>query len=288
MRRCLRCDYEWDGDGWACARCGFAPETIEGFPAFAPALAAENPNYPTGYFDILSEVDRRHFWFAARGAMVTWALRRHFAAPQSVMEIGCGTGGMLARIREAFPNAALVGSDIHTAALPYAVRRVPGALFLQMDATAIPFSEELDVVAACDVIEHIERDDLALAAMHRAIRPGGGIILTVPQDPRLWSAWDEVSRHQRRYRRDELVARVRAAGFTVERVLSMSSLLYPLMRLTRRRYRGTESCDASDELKISAPVNFALSRVMDFERILLRHGADFPFGGSLLLVGRRS
>jgi len=288
MRCCLRCENEWDGDGWTCRRCGAAPETIGGYPAFAPALAAENPNYPAGYFDILSEVDRKHFWFRARGAMVTWAMRRHFAGPRAVMEIGCGTGGMLARIREAFPEARLAGSDIHTAALPYAAARVPGAELLQMDATAIPFADEFDVVAACDVIEHIERDDLALAAMHRALRRGGGIVLTVPQDPKLWSAWDEASRHQRRYPRAELVARVREAGFAVERVTSMSSLLYPLMRLTRRRYRGAASCDASDELRISAPLNFALGRVMDVERFLLRRGADFSFGGSLLLVGRRA
>lgn len=286
MRRCLRCDYEWDGDGWTCRRCGFAPDDAGGYPAFAPALAAENPNYPTGYFDILAAVDRRHFWFRARGAMVTWAMRKHFGAPRAVMEIGCGTGGMLARIRDALPRAVLAGSDIHTAALPYVAARVPGAMLLQLDATAIPFADEFDVVAACDVIEHIERDDLALAAMHRALRPGGGIVLTVPQDPRLWSAWDEASRHQRRYRREELVERVRAAGFAVERVVSMSSLIYPLMRLARRRYR--QDCDASDELKIAAPLNFALSRVMDVERFLLRSGADFPFGGSLLLVGRRA
>ena len=284
MRRCLRCENEWDGDGWMCRRCGFAPETIGGYPALAPALAAENADYPSGYFDILAEVDRTHFWFRARGAMVTWAMRRHFAAPRAVMEIGCGTGGMLARIREAFPEAALTGSDIHSAALPYAAARAPGAEFLQMDATAIPYAGEFDVVAACDVIEHIQRDDLALAAIHRALRPGGGIVLTVPQDPRLWSAWDEAGGHKRRYRRAELVARVRKAGFTVERVMSMSSLLYPLMRLRRQRYAG----DASDELRIAAPLNFALGRVMDVERFLLRHGIGFPFGGSLLLVGRHA
>ena len=104
-------------------------------------------------------------------------------------------------IRETFPDAALTGSDIHTTALPYAATRLPGAALLQMDATRIPFDSEFDVIAACDVIEHIERDDLALAEMHRAVKPGGGIVVTVPQDPKLWSTWDELSFHQRRYTR---------------------------------------------------------------------------------------
>jgi ubiquinone/menaquinone biosynthesis C-methylase UbiE len=288
MRVCLDCRNSWNGEAWTCPRCGFAPENIGGYPAFAPELAAENSNYPTGYFDVLSAVDQRHFWFRARGAMVTWAIERHFGAPRSVMEIGCGVGGMLARIRGAFPDAALTGSDIHTAALPYTAARLPGAALLQMDATRMPFDAEFDVIAACDVIEHIERDDLALAEMHRAVKPGGGIVVTVPQDPKLWSAWDELSFHQRRYTRPQLLATVQAAGFRVERLVSMSSLVYPLLRLTRGRARRQASCDPDSELKVAAPVNFALSRVMDFERFLLRHGISFPFGGSLLLVARRA
>lgn len=287
MKLCLQCAHEWDDGSWTCQRCGFAPTDIDGYPAFAPELARSNPNYPPDYFGILSEVDRSHFWFRARGAMVTWAIRLYFGEPPSVMEIGCGVGGMLSRIRDAFPQAKLAGSDIHTTALPYAASRVPGAMLIQMDATATPFSEEFDVVAACDVIEHIERDDLALAGIHRALKPGGGIVLTVPQDPRLWSAWDELSCHQRRYTRQELTQKVQAAGFDIERVASMSSLIYPLLRIARGRARPGSTCDASDELEVAAPVNFILSRIMDVERFLLRRGFDFPFGGSLLLVARR-
>src|SRR5438045_843346 len=133
MRVCLDCRNSWTGEVWTCPRCGFGPEEIGGYPAFAPELAAENTNYPTGYFD---------------------------------------------------------------------------------------------VIAACDVIEHIVRDDLALAEIHRAVKPGGGIVVTVPQDPKLWSTWDELSFHQRRYTRQQLLDTVRAAGFTVERLVSMSSLIY--------------------------------------------------------------
>jgi ubiquinone/menaquinone biosynthesis C-methylase UbiE len=219
--------------------------------------------------------------------MVTWAIRRHFGAPRSVMEIGCGTGGMLARIRETIPEAELTGSDIHTAALPYTAARLPDAALVQMDATRMPFDAEFDVIAACDVIEHIVRDDLALAEMHRAVKPGGGIVITVPQDPKLWSTWDEASFHQRRYTRRQLLETVQAAGFRIERIVSMSSLIYPLLRLVRGRTRKEESSSIDSELNVAAPVNFVLSRVMDVERFLLRHGIDFPFGGSLLLIGRR-
>ena len=249
-----------------------------------PALP--NESYDPQYFSLLAQADTTHFWFRSRSDMVTWAMRRHFQSLGAVLEIGCGAGGTLARIRDAFPDAALAASDFYPEALPYAAKRVPGAMILQTDATAIPFEKRFDVVVACDVIEHIERDDLALSQMYRAVRPGGGIVLTVPQDPRLWSVWDEIGHHKRRYTRDELVQKVRAAGFSVERVHSLFSLIYPMMRMTRARSRA--HCAPEDELLISRPVNFILNRVMDVERLLLRSGIDFSFGGSLLLVGRRT
>jgi 2-polyprenyl-3-methyl-5-hydroxy-6-metoxy-1,4-benzoquinol methylase len=44
----------------------------------------------------------------------------------------------------------------------------------------------LDVAGCFDVLEHIPDDQRALEELARAVRPGGGLILTVPQLPRLW------------------------------------------------------------------------------------------------------
>ena len=157
-----------------------------------------------------------------------------------------------------------------------------------MDARAIPFVEEFDVIGAFDVLEHIEEDDMVLRQMHRAVRPGGGVLLTVPQHKFLWSRTDEYACHVRRYSAQDLVAKVAAAGFRVERMTSFVSLLLPLMMAARARQPATdEQFDPLAELRIGGIANALLEKIMGIERLAIRAGLGFPAGGSLLLVARK-
>jgi SAM-dependent methyltransferase len=164
---------------------------------------------------------------------------------------------------------------------------VPDAELLQMDGRRIPFAEEFDVVGAFDVIEHIEDDAAVLKQMHAATRPDGGIVLTVPQHPRLWSVADDIAHHKRRYTRRELIMKVRAAGFDVLRATSFVSLLLPAMLAARAGKKEREDFDAMSEHSFSRPVDRALRGVMAVERMLIAAGISLPAGGSLLLVARK-
>jgi len=157
-----------------------------------------------------------------------------------------------------------------------------------MDARCIPFEHEFDVIGAFDVLEHIAEDDGVLSEMFRAVKPGGGIMLTVPQHPFLWSYKDESSYHKRRYTRGKLVKKVERTGFEIIRVTSFVSFLLPLMLLARLRQRKPkEDYDPMAELKISGYLNALLEKVLAFERILIKSGFSLPVGGSLLVIARR-
>ena len=157
-----------------------------------------------------------------------------------------------------------------------------------MDARAIPFVYEFDVMGAFDVLEHIEEDQVVLGQMHRAIRPGGGILLTVPQHDFLWSRMDEHSYHVRRYAAQELVDKVSAAGFRLERITSFVSLLLPLLMASRARQLPVNGeYDPLAELRIGGLANALLEKIMAAERMAIRAGLDFPFGGSLLIVAKK-
>jgi SAM-dependent methyltransferase len=176
-----------------------------------------------------------------------------------------------------------VGTEYHAQGLEFAARRVPAARLMQMDARRIPFREEFDVVGAFDVIEHIEEDEEVLRGMHAACRPGGGVMITVPQHPWLWSARDEIAQHRRRYRRRELLAKLAAAGFRRPWATSFVSLLLPLMALSRRRKEVK-----SAELEVGRAANRLLGAVMGLERGLIRAGLPLPAGGSLLVVAHKA
>ena len=197
------------------------------------------------------------------------------------MELGTGAGGVLLEIGRRHPALRLVGSELLVRGLHEARRRLPGVELLQLDARRIPFTSEFDVIGAFDVIEHIDDDEAVLGQMRAALVNGGGIVVTVPQHPWLWSAFDEFSGHRRRYTRRELVAKLTAAGFDVVRVTSFTSFLLPLLVASRQRRR---KIDLARELAVPATLNRALLRIGALERAVIHAGASLPLGGSVTVT----
>jgi hypothetical protein len=142
-------------------------------------------------------------------------------------------------------------------------------------------------VGAFDVLEHLVEDERALAQMFNAARPGGGLLVTVPQHRFLWSASDQHAMHQRRYRRVELRRKVESAGFQIERITSFNSLLLPLMIWSRMQRTRDQDLQPWRELEIGPALNKTLENILRLERTMIRNGVSFPAGGSLLLIGRK-
>ena len=288
MKLCKSCAAQFDRVGWQCPRCLREPEKIAGRFAFAPELAKDSEGFEADYFARLYQMEAANFWFRSRNRLLVWALRRYFPQAKNFLEIGCGTGFVLSGIGAARPELALSGSEIFSDGLVFAAERLPGAELFQMDARRLPFREEFDVIGAFDVLEHIEEDEDVLAQMYQATRPRGGILVTVPQHPSLWSASDDFARHVRRYKLRELREKAERAGFRIIKLTSFVSLLLPLLFLSRTQQRfSRKEFEADSEFKIGFLTNMTLEKVLDIERALIRSGGSFGAGGSLLLVADR-
>lgn len=285
MIRCPSCGQDpYDAALEVCPRCGFEPPLIEGFRAWAPDLANGGGGFKPEYFSDLASSEERHFWFTSRNALIIWALKKYFPQFRSYLEIGCGTGFVLSGVAAAFPSASISASEVFSVGLRYAAQRVPGARLTQMDARHIPFEREFDVIGAFDVIEHIVEDDLVLIQLHQALKEGGGLLITVPQHPWLWSAADDYACHERRYTASQLRARVEAAGFRILRSTSFVSVLLPALIVSRLSAGRDKDYDPFSEVRISAFVNSFLTNALTMERWLIRMGISLPFGGSRFLV----
>lgn len=243
--------------------------------------------YDPALFEPLADIEADSFWFRARNRLIVSVLRRRFPGLRSFLDVGCGAGAVLALLREELPGLRLVGTDLFAEALRIARERIPDAELLQLDARELPFESEFDVAGAFDVIEHIDEDELVLERMAYAVVPGGGVMLLVPQHPSLWSRYDRIADHLRRYTRRELVRKVGRAGLQVEFAGSFVSTLLPAMyakrlydRVRRRPY------DVVAELR-PGRLNPVFDRVLEAERRLVERGVSLPFGGSLLLVARK-
>tara|TARA_B100001013_G_scaffold324420_2_gene235891 strand:- start:1257 stop:2141 length:885 start_codon:yes stop_codon:yes gene_type:complete len=291
MKVCVNCDFAFQREEWECPECGKAPDGGGGgggYLCFVPKNCDANDAFNAEDFELLVEMEARNFWFTGRSMLLLWAFKRYFPAASSFFEVGCGTGFVLSGFFREVPHLVLAGSDLHSSALGFAQKRLDGVPLYQIDACHVPFEKEFDAIGAFDVLEHIHDDERALEQMFRAVKPGGGIMITVPQHQILWSAVDGYSHHKRRYSSAELIRKVEAAGFVVGRVTSFLTLLLPLMILSRIRWKlGRSDYDPISELRISSFLNNVLGKFMSLERWFIQLGVSFPAGGSLLLVARR-
>ena len=177
--------------------------------------SSELQGYEPAAFVQIAELEDRSWWFRSRNRLIEQTVRALFPEALAVLELGCGTGYTLRALRNALPRAELTGTELFEEGLRVARTRWDSVRLLQADARALPFGSEFDLVGAFDVLEHIDDDATALSETRRVVRPGGGIIVTVPQHRWLWSPADDYAHHQRRYSRSELVSRIEAAGFRV-------------------------------------------------------------------------
>ena len=287
MKYCCSCSEAFQSSDWKCPHCLWSPPFAGGFPAFALPLSVANEGFADHYFSDLVSLETGHFWFESRNRLLASTLRNHFPAFQTFLEIGCGTGFVLSGLQKQFRHVRFSGSEIFSSGLAFAHDRLPSVQLFQMDARHIPFRDEYDVIGAFDVLEHIEEDEDVLRQMYQAVRPGGGILITVPQHPALWSAADDYAFHKRRYTRTEMVSKVQAAGFELVQVTSFVSLLLPVMLLSRLRHRhNTETYNPLAEFTINPGINRFLTAVMSLERQIMRY-VSLPAGGSLLVAAIR-
>lgn len=285
MKICPQCHHYFNQQSWLCPACGYTPQALLGHLSFAPQLATASEGFETLAFPILAKLEAKNFWFCARNRLIIYAIKHYFPKAKTFLEIGCGTGFVLQGIEKNLSHLNCSGSEIFSSGLEFANQRLSKTTLFQMDARKIPFSEEFDIIGAFDVLEHIEQDKDVLRQMYQATQMGGGIILTVPQHPWLWSQADAYAHHVRRYVKQDLIMKLKEAGFKVVKVTSFVSLLLPLMLMSRlNKQAKAKNYDPMSELKISGALNQVLEKVLDIERWLIQLGLSFPLGGSLLVI----
>jgi SAM-dependent methyltransferase len=261
---------------------------VEGFLSFAPEESQCSEGFQASHFAKLAAAEAGNFWFRSRNQLIIWAIQRFFPTARNFCEIGCGTGFVLSGVKIACPSLLLCGSEIFSTGLGFAKERLENVELYQMDARRIPFVDEFDVIGAFDVLEHITEDERVLREIYKALKPEGGIILTVPQHQFLWSPTDELACHVRRYEALEVKEKLISAGFSVKRMTSFVSLLFPLMVASRLWQSQRKECvNEMAELQISGWKNTVLEQVLDIERRLIKLGLNFPVGGSLLAVAKK-
>ncbi len=288
MKLCPACRKSLAGVVWSCPRCGWMAPCELGVTLLTPRTTQAPGGFKPEQFTHLFRLESENFWFRSRNRFILWAINRYFPSTRDMMELGCGTGFVSSAVERERPDIKLTATELYADGAVLAARRLKNATVLQIDARDIPFESEFDLVGAFDVIEHIGEDKQVLCEIHRSLKSGGGLLLTVPQHPALWSRVDDFSHHKRRYTRPELMSKVEESGFRVLRCTSFVTLLLPVMIASRLLARDRIEFDPFAEFEIPVLFNWFFERTLDVERWLISAGFSLPVGGSLLLVAKRS
>lgn len=233
-------------------------------------------------FERMAEQDQQHWWFVARRRVLERLIdeRVGLGANANILEIGCGTGHNLPMLG-AFGHVDAI--ELDDVARDVAERRlgrpVSKARLPELEGIA---DQHYDLVALLDVLEHVEDDRSALAAITTKLKPGGRILVTVPANRWMWSAHDVAHHHYRRYERADLRAVAGAAGLRVDLLSHFNSLLFPLAAMARIMGKIVGKTSSDDKMP-PAPLNRLFAGVFGLERYLVGR-VPLPAGVSLVAI----
>lgn len=265
-------------------------------PASVPARLTPNPGIScdASYFDPIAAAEDRHFWFRARRKIIATVLRSLLAEvrpPARVLEIGCGTGNVTRTLIEVCGADAVTAMEPQEEALTIARERL-ACKVVHGDLSAPPDLGTFPIVGLFDVLEHLPDERASLDAVFKYVEPGGALLITVPARQSLWSYFDDVAGHYRRYEVDTLTNALVTSGFEVEYATEFFALLFPMMWLGRRvaGLRGGTQHNKErvlGELRTTPVVNEVLTWLLVRETKQMAARRSRPFGTSIIAVGRR-
>jgi ubiquinone/menaquinone biosynthesis C-methylase UbiE len=96
-----------------------------------------------------------------------------------IVDIGCGEGYILSKIN----SSEKVGVDISDTALEQASKATQAKL-VKANAESLPFSDSYFDAALCsEILEHTQNPDKVVQELSRVVKPGGKIVISVPNEP---------------------------------------------------------------------------------------------------------
>lgn len=215
--------------------------------------------------------------------MVELVKRYLKAKSPKILDLGCGAGKnveVLSQFGETF------GLDMSPDALRFCKKR--GIKNVKLGtAYKTGFDKSFfGLVTLLDVLEHTDEDQ-TLTEINRILVKNGLLIINVPAFGWLWSRWDEVLHHKRRYTKKSLEKVLRENGFVPVKSSYMFSFLVVPAYLVRQIKSRLSSKEYASDFGLSSPIeNNLLLGIAAIERkFMLNFG--LPFGTSLICVAKK-
>jgi len=195
------------------------------------------------------------------------------------IEIGSGTGDFLEILLRY--NYSGLAVDFSSEAIEYLKRRFKdyknSLKIIKKDFFLI--NEKVDIIIMFEVIEHIKDDTKALKKICSLLNYGGFLLLSTPSKMKNWSYFDIINGHYRRYEKQELIQKIKEAGFSIVEIYSygwplLNNLLFVNKFISKIRFGKIKNNDKKYLTKKSGVSNH---KIFYFLKFLINKYVLAPF-----------
>lgn len=240
-------------------------------------------------FDLLYKTEENYWWFIGQRYMVERYLKKYYNSKSNLklLDIGCGTGATLNLLNK---YGKPYGIDISENAIKYC--KIRGFTNVKKsNVLDIKFGNNTFDVATClGVFYHksVKDDIKGLKEINRILKHGGRLIFFDCAMMSLFGKHTIAFHGIRRYSKLELELKLRKAGFEVEKISYINTILFPAVFVKRKLEKFGNAIPKSEvHEKINPLINSLLKTIFKFE-IKGMDYVSYPFGVNIIAIAKKS
>jgi 2-polyprenyl-3-methyl-5-hydroxy-6-metoxy-1,4-benzoquinol methylase len=237
------------------------------------------------YKDI-ADKENSHWWHKAKRELAKRLSAKYtnkLTSDNKVLDVGCGTGLILESLGT---KAKLYGIDSQQEAL--AICRSKGLKNVKKDdAQNMKFkSNQFDLVTMFDVLEHTD-EKKTISEVNRILKKDGIVFITVPAYQWMWSSWDEILKHHKRYTKEDLENLLEKNDFKIIKLSYFYTLIFiPAAIVRKLKSVFSKNGYTSDFALPPSLINQTLLNISKVEMEILLN-SSLPFGLSVVAVAKK-
>ena len=228
--------------------------------------------------------DRDHFWMRWRFDVLYRQMRRLGITPGKTLEIGCGHGVVRQQMEEAF-MVPVDGCDLNEHALRMASAGQGRLLVYNIFDRLPEMCGAYDMILLMDVIEHVDSDLAFLKTSLEHLKPEGFVAINVPAHRFLYSKYDRVNGHKRRYNCERLYSLFGKSDVKPLAMVNWGFSLVPLLLLRKLVLKFVPE-ERAIETGFAPPGRVTKAGLDLLEGIETKIPIDMPIGTSIMALGR--
>jgi len=238
-------------------------------------------------YEKIFNLENNHWWFQARTKIIFFILTNYIKITNDfkILDIGCGTGLMIKKIKNKFKNSQILGIDSSSEAVRFCKKRGLDIILASADKTN-QTSSSFDLIMALDLIEHVKQDTNALKEFNRILKNNGYILITVPAFEFLFDIHDKLADHKRRYTTKKLKLKLKSTGFKIIKISYYNTFLFiPIIIL--KLFKKITGSNQDHIQKENFILNYLCKIIFSSEFFILKY-FNFPFGVSIICLAQKN